>query len=369
MTLPFPFNLPAPTAFYLTLYVLTFALHQAFMHYVLAGSLYVAWTTTFPGRGTVSRNDQPIAATLRDWQPFLLSAAITAGVAPLLFIQIVYQKQFYTANLLLWWRWMIVVPVLIVAFYLLYLLKSKLMARWPHAVRSLVAIGTAACFVFVGFCWTANHLLSVSESRWPQVYVTNDLSFLMWQVLPRMSIWLCGSFLTLPAILAWQMLRRQSERSAEVIASVTHNLSRMADTACSFLVLIFVTYQALGREEMIRTFESRSTVGYALLAFAGMVVLRVGWIVQLKRKELSTFWSAVVTAGTTVALLGICFARESIRARTIDMPQLYQRHADAAQVGGFPVFLVFTVLVSVAMAWCFVTVSRGLRINQDDESS
>ena len=172
MTLPFPFNLPAPTAFYLTLYVLTFALHQAFMHYVLAGSLYVAWTTTFPGRGTVSRHDQPIAATLRDWQPFLLSAAITAGVAPLLFIQIVYQKQFYTANLLLWWRWMIVVPVLIVAFYLLYLLKSKLMARWPRAVRSLVAIGTAACFVFVGFCWTANHLLSVNESRWPQVYVT-----------------------------------------------------------------------------------------------------------------------------------------------------------------------------------------------------
>src|SRR5665213_3159326 len=116
----FPFGLPWPTVFYLTLYLLTFILHQAFMHYVLAGSMYVAWATIWPGRGPVPLTEQPLAAVLRDWMPFLLSAAITAGVAPLLFIQIVYQHQFYTANLLLWWRWMIVVPVLIIAFYLLY---------------------------------------------------------------------------------------------------------------------------------------------------------------------------------------------------------------------------------------------------------
>ena len=95
----FPFGFPGPTAFYLTLLVLTFALSQALMHYVLAGCLYVAWATMWPGKGGVPRDQQPLAATLRDWMPFLLGAAITAGVAPLLFIQIVYQRQFYTANL------------------------------------------------------------------------------------------------------------------------------------------------------------------------------------------------------------------------------------------------------------------------------
>ena len=216
--------------------------------------------------------------------------------------------------------------------------------------------------MFVGFCWTANHLLSVSESRWPAVYVTNDLSFMMWQVLPRMSIWLCGSFLTLPAILAWQMLRRQSERSAEANEAVTRKLSNMANTACGSLTLIFVMYQAFARDAMIRTFADWNTFGYVLVAITGIIVLRVGWLVQLKRNELSTYWSAVVSAGTTVALLGICFARESIRARTINMTPLYQRHADAAQVGGFAVFLAFTILVSIAMAWCFVTVHRGLKV-------
>ena len=116
MNLPFPFDEPLATAFYTILLVLTFAMHQAFMHYVLAGSLYVAWASLFPGSNrqptnsvilVLPRNERPLALILRDWMPFILSAAITAGVAPLLFIQIVYQRQFYTANLLLSWRWMI----------------------------------------------------------------------------------------------------------------------------------------------------------------------------------------------------------------------------------------------------------------------
>ena len=52
---------------------------------------------------TAEKSD-PLAAPLRDWLPFVLSAAITAGIAPLLFVQILYQRAFYTANLLLFNR-------------------------------------------------------------------------------------------------------------------------------------------------------------------------------------------------------------------------------------------------------------------------
>ena len=126
MDATFPFGFDPPLAFYLTLYVLTLVLCAFFMTYVLAGSLYVAWATVFPGQQRVLRCQQPLARVLREWIPFVLSGAITAGVAPLLFVQIIYREQFYTANLLLGWRWLVVVPVLIVAFYLLYVLKSKM---------------------------------------------------------------------------------------------------------------------------------------------------------------------------------------------------------------------------------------------------
>ena len=362
MNLPFPLGFPAPTAFYLTLYILTFALHQAFMHYVLAGSLYVAWTTSFPGRGSVSRNDQPIAATLRDWLPFLLSAAITAGVAPLLFIQIVYQKQFYTANLLLWWRWMLVVPILIIAFYLLYLLKSKIMTRWPHIARSLVAISTAACFVFVGFCWTANHLLSVSEARWPEVYVTGQLPFTPFEVLARMGIWISDSFATLAAILAWQLYRRQSERSPDVVGPATRNLAVMAMGGLGLLTLASLTYILTAADKTRAALFDGGTLPYLIISVAGVAMQVAGWFQQWRFGRLTGLWSTVVSTGSVLALLAMSFAREAIRAGVIDMTQLYQRHTDAAKVGGFTVFLIFTVLVSTAMAWCFVTVHRGLKV-------
>src|SRR5262245_22520401 len=115
----FPFGFPRATAFYLTLYVATLVIHVVFMNYVLAGSAYLAWFTLAHRRDDLAQDARdPLAFPLRDWMPFLLSAAITAGIAPLLFLQILYQRPFYTANLLLFNRWMAILPVLIVAFYL-----------------------------------------------------------------------------------------------------------------------------------------------------------------------------------------------------------------------------------------------------------
>ena len=138
MTL-FPFALPGPTATYLVLYLVTLAAHFAFMGYVLAGSGYVAVSALSQRAGGASGADESIAdesivaPILRDWLPFALGTAITAGVAPLLFLQVLYKEHFYTANLLLFYRWLAVVPVLIAGFYLLYLQKSQTAARLPAA--------------------------------------------------------------------------------------------------------------------------------------------------------------------------------------------------------------------------------------------
>ena len=51
-----------------------------FMNYVLAGSAYLAAHSVFRGR---TNEESPLAELLRDWMPFMLSAAITAGIAPL----------------------------------------------------------------------------------------------------------------------------------------------------------------------------------------------------------------------------------------------------------------------------------------------
>src|SRR5215204_6092447 len=166
----FPFNQPAPTAFYLTLYLGTFVLHLLPMAYVLAGSAVLLAHTL---AGTKPADD-PLMDHLRQWLPFVLSAAITAGVAPLLFLQILYQREFYTANLLLFNRWMAILPVLIVGFYALYLTKGDWLwqKRWP--LRAAVAAAILACFVFIGWSWTENHLLSLAgQKAWTEHYAAS----------------------------------------------------------------------------------------------------------------------------------------------------------------------------------------------------
>ena len=60
METPFPFGLPFPTAFYLTLYLLTLMIHIVFMNYVLAGSAYLAVHTVMHGRAD---SGSPLAST------------------------------------------------------------------------------------------------------------------------------------------------------------------------------------------------------------------------------------------------------------------------------------------------------------------
>ncbi len=142
----FPFGFPWPTAMYLTLFVVTAAIYMVFMNYVLAGSIVLLIGYLAPGarRRVEAGTGGParsglglILKIVRDWLPAILGLAITTGIAPLLFLQILYKRQFYTANLLLFNRFMLLLPALIVAYYMLYLIKSHALAgRWARLARA-----------------------------------------------------------------------------------------------------------------------------------------------------------------------------------------------------------------------------------------
>ena len=353
----FPFGFPAPTAFYLTLYVLTFVVHQVFMHYVLAGSLYFAWVTAVSTRQSVNEIEKPLLSTLRDWMPFLLSAAITAGIAPLLFIQIVYQDQFYTANLLLWWRWMIVIPVLIVAFYLLYLLKSSLLWRSPYVVRLFVAVSAAVCFVFVGFCWTANHLLSCSGSDWPTFYATGRLPFSASLIILRMLVWLGGSFATMSMIVGWQLLWQSNHLSQgeSVSATAPQNIRVLASLAFGGIVvsvLAGIGYLGFCVPSSRNWLFGALALPYFLMILIGTGGLVVGWLRQWRSGKFSAMDLGLVTAGTLFNVLGVAVIREGVRIKLVDLKPLSVSHVEAANMGGFPVFLICAVVVTALIVWC-----------------
>src|SRR5258706_12791330 len=169
----------------LVLYIATLALHAVFGSYVVAGSAYVLL-----GRGAA-------AATVRDRLPFMLGCGITAGVAPLLFVQLLHQRRFYTANLLLGPRWGAVVPALIAGFYALYLANTS--ERW----RRIALGGALACFAFVAYSWSELHELMQADPEWRDFYAAGHRVFFAGTIAPRFVIAI-GAMATLFAtVAAW----------------------------------------------------------------------------------------------------------------------------------------------------------------------
>jgi len=133
-----PFTGTAPAA-WLVLYLVTFALHVVFISYVLAGTGYALVQA-------LRRKDDPIADRARDLLPFMLASG-SRGRRAAAVLQLLYQRQFYTANLLLGPRWGAVVPALIVGFYALYLAKATTVIRWRRLALAIALV----CFTFVAW--------------------------------------------------------------------------------------------------------------------------------------------------------------------------------------------------------------------------
>ena len=348
----FPFNQPPPTAFYLSLYLVTLVLHFLPMAYVLAGSGVLMVRVVAAPR----LFDDPLTQHLRQWLPFVLSAAITAGVAPLLFLQILYQREFYTANLLLFHRWMAVIPTLIAGFYLLYLVKGDWLWRRSFAPRALIVAATFACFAFIGWSWTENHLLSVADQKsWTNHYAAGRMSYYTAELPPRLGIWLAGAFPVMAALVAWPLARNsQSGGTARRLASLA-GAGMLASLACTswYLAVLDQTARA--------TLLSPSwRVWHALLG-VGIVMLAVAWILVWRRDALAPSLRWLALLGAVASVAGAAGCREAIRISRVDLDSLLLRHASAAEVSGFWVFAAFFLLNAVAIAACIWLVVRYVR--------
>lgn len=351
---PFPFGYPAPTAFYLTLYVLTLVIHVVTMNYVLAGS---AWLAAMRCRPRLDADADPAVRLLSDWMPLMLSAAITAGIAPLLFIQILYRTQFYTANLLLFHRWMAILPVLIVVFYLLYLIRKPATLAGRPGLRRWLTVAVFLGFGFIGWSWTENHLLSLqSQEVWSAEFVRSGLVYWTAELPPRLATWFCGSFPVLAVWLLWQFrwtgVTDDAPDEAAARRESARRLTRAALVMLGLAALFAGLYVRMLPAPDRGMFLSPLTLPWVGAASLGVSLQAVAlWRMRaLDRYDGDWLWLA--TAGVLLGTLGIAVLRESLRLARLDLPALVPRHAEAYAIEGFGVFAAFLVVNTLLVAWC-----------------
>ena len=108
--------IPAPLWFVQFFKVLGFVLHILAMNIWFAGIPLILLMMIFgqkSGRRFIKRMFSQL--------PIIMAFGINFGIVPLLFVQTIYYKPFYTATILMAWHWMMVLPLVMIAYYGLYI--------------------------------------------------------------------------------------------------------------------------------------------------------------------------------------------------------------------------------------------------------
>jgi hypothetical protein len=139
--------------------MLTFPIHLIFMNAML-GATAISLYARLKGDETHTRLAHELAKIL----PFIIAFTINFGVAPLLFLQVIYGNLFYTSSVLMATYWLSVPFILIVAYYALYLYDFKFTTIGK---KGIVFVALAlAIFLTIPFIFTNNMTLMLEPQQW-----------------------------------------------------------------------------------------------------------------------------------------------------------------------------------------------------------
>jgi hypothetical protein len=170
--------LSAPLWLITALHLVTLTVHFIAMNFVVGGIVAILW-----GKFRNRWEDPPVQTFLKLF-PSGLAATITLGVAPLLFLQLVYHRQVYAAAIVSGWFWLMIIAVLIVTYYLLYAVsfKSGKSGR-SHGLFLTIAL---AGMIYVSLVYSSVFSLAERPSLIAHLYA-QDQSGTIWN--PELGDW------------------------------------------------------------------------------------------------------------------------------------------------------------------------------------
>jgi hypothetical protein len=152
--------LAAPAVVFRGLLLLTSVLHLLAMNLLLGGAV-LAVVARMLGRRPGGDAYARLAALIGKLLPVTVAATVTLGVAPLLFLQVLYGRLFFVSSILLGWWWLALVPVLILAYYGTYIAAAR-----PRTGLTL-PVTIAALLLAVSSLFTLN----MSLMLWPEQFL------------------------------------------------------------------------------------------------------------------------------------------------------------------------------------------------------
>ena len=186
---PDPMPLPAPVWLLRTLLLLTFFLHVLFMNCLLGGTA-VALVCTM--RRKSSAFSARLAGDIGRLLPSVFAFTITLGVAPLLFLQVMYGHLLYASSILIGVPWLAIIGMVVLAYYGAHFFSMTLAATKGHEPNGKTTVVLALVVLLlasVAFVYSNNFTLMLAPERWLDLYHSNasgwNLNWLEPSLLPR----------------------------------------------------------------------------------------------------------------------------------------------------------------------------------------
>ncbi|NWF99703.1 MAG: hypothetical protein HXY19_02005 [Thermoanaerobaculaceae bacterium] len=265
-----PAPLPGPTWLFHLLWVVTFTIHLLFVNSVLGGTVLAALLGT---NQAVHRASAKLFVEVNSWA---ISFAITFGIAPLLFLQVLFGRFFYTATILVAWWWLGLLGLLTVGYYLNYVAKFRLRAGKGAGA---VLVVEAVCFLAVAMIQVLVNLLHLQPERWERVADATWAAFADPTFVPRYLHFLLAAVALAGAILAWAAVRRAERGGDQQEARGMAGIGIRAALVATILQLVDGFWLLFALPEGVLKAYMRSgaasMVPLALGILAGVVLLTV----------------------------------------------------------------------------------------------
>ena len=308
-------GVPSHPLVFLVLGVLTFALHIAAVQVMLGAA-----SLTLRGAFSASTHWRRLASAMLVTAKIAVSVAIVIGVAPLLFVQVVYDPFWYTSNVLSAW-WVIGFIVLLIAgyiaMYIFYWKNHDIVADGGRGgIWMLLSLALLLAVGFIVHSLTNQMLFPEQWMAWyaPEGVVNPDGHSLHYWNLPRFLFFIA---LSAPVTGAWlygyrRYLQGANEADTAYLGWVRGLAQRLMLVGGVVSVLIGAVWMITLPEKMA-WFATSVWMLMALVALLAVVALPL----VLRDRIDRGVWGYGIFGAGAVGLIVVGAAREMLRFVTL----------------------------------------------------
>lgn len=346
--IPHADTIPVSWGWFLVLLLLTFPLHLLAMNAMLGG-LVIGVAQHINGGQVQKRLAHRVALAL----PLLIALVVNLGVAPLLFLQVLYGQFVYTSSILMGLFWILVIPVLMLAYSGSYLYDFK----FEGLGRLGIVVGGLCCVLFLAIAamFSGNMLLMVLPYRFVEYFEAMNGTILPIDTLQYWSRYLhmVVSALAIGGLAVALLGRFRAERDLNLADHATRLGLRVFWIFTLVNVAVGTFFLSSLPKEQMLLFMGRDLGATAALA-AGLLLTAGAIITAIRRNLLLTVLHAVVLVYVMVFMRAWLRADYLHQVFTLDQLEMMSQYS--------PMLFFFATLGlgAVCLVWLWRTTVRAM---------